>query len=119
MYTVWIAHRDAEKCPLGALAIFFHYIWDYRRIEDELGINWGKNKSWRKVRTQAFTCLIDPDLFDQVRVLFGKQPDAPMSEQGLYKLYVRAFKKAEFKSKIKQHLPRHLMPYRQHELGWV
>jgi hypothetical protein len=49
VYTTFIAHRHPERCPLGALIVYFHYIMDVRKITELMGINWAVNKTWRRV----------------------------------------------------------------------
>lgn len=66
-----------------------------------LDVNWSKNKSWR-----------------QIRILHGvKSPTTPYNEQNLYNLYVKAFSTAGFNSRLKVHLPRHILGYKQEGLG--
>ncbi|KAF9490446.1 hypothetical protein BDN71DRAFT_1490630 [Pleurotus eryngii] len=101
VYTVWMAHRSADLCPIGAFAIYHHYLHDVKQLASSEDIDWTVNKSWR-----------------QVRVLCGpKSPTTPFSDQSLYNLYVRAFEKANFTSRIKAHLPRHLLGFKQEEMG--
>ncbi|KAJ6600862.1 hypothetical protein B0H10DRAFT_1958552 [Mycena sp. CBHHK59/15] len=72
-----------------------------RTITDTLKIDWSVNKSWR-----------------QIRILHGpKSPNTPYNEQNLYNLYCKAYAFAGFSSKMKAHLPRHLLGYRQEALG--
>ncbi|KAJ3966843.1 hypothetical protein EV361DRAFT_540884 [Lentinula raphanica] len=101
-YTTFIAHLHPEQCPLGGFALYFHYLFDYNEgLTEKMDIDWSSNKSWRGVR-----------------VLHGpKSPTTPFSEQSMYNLYVRAFKKAEFDSPVKVHLPRHCLGYRQETMG--
>ncbi|KAJ3776228.1 hypothetical protein FB446DRAFT_683067 [Lentinula raphanica] len=101
-YTTFIAHLHPEQCPLGGFALYFHYLFDYNEgLTEKMDIDWSLNKSWRGIR-----------------VLHGpKSPTTPFSEQSMYNLYVRAFKKAEFDSPVKVHLPRHCLGYRQETMG--
>lgn len=101
VYTVWIGHREPEKCPLGAIILLLHYCMDVRGIERESKIDWAINKSWRRIRL----------------LQNAKNPELPYSEQSLYRLYSQAFKKAGFASRMKQHLARHMLPYAQANLG--
>ncbi|PPQ79199.1 hypothetical protein CVT24_012739, partial [Panaeolus cyanescens] len=101
VYTVFIAHEDPTQCPLGAFAFYHHYIHDVVNIAKALKIDWSLNKSWRAIR-----------------VLHSKKSlSTPYHEQSLYNLYVQAFKKAKFPSKIKVHLPRHMLGYQQEKMG--
>ncbi|KAF8055687.1 hypothetical protein FPV67DRAFT_1741394 [Lyophyllum atratum] len=45
-YTCFIAHRDPIKCPLGAFAIYLHFIHNYARIDEKYNLNYTVNKSW-------------------------------------------------------------------------
>ncbi|TFK72355.1 hypothetical protein BDN72DRAFT_894862 [Pluteus cervinus] len=101
VYTVFISHLKPEHCPLGALAFYHHYLYDVKDIATTLDIDWNVNKSWRTIR-----------------VLHGpKSPRVPYNEQNLYNLYVHAFVKAGFQSRIKAHLPRHMLGYLQESMG--
>ncbi|KAJ7493956.1 hypothetical protein FB451DRAFT_1491519 [Mycena latifolia] len=101
VYSAFIANKNPEMCPLGAFAFYQHYIHDEMDISTVLKIDWSLNKSWR-----------------QIRVLHGpKSPNTPYSEQNLYNLYSRAYASAGFSSKMKAHLPRHLLGYRQEAMG--
>ncbi|KAF8130928.1 hypothetical protein K438DRAFT_1643350, partial [Mycena galopus ATCC 62051] len=111
-YTVFIVHKNPEMCPFGAFAFYHHYIHDEKNITESMKIDWTRNSSWR-----------------QVRILHGpKSPVTPYSDQNLYNLYCRAYASAGFTSRLKAHLPRHLLGYRQEEqrvdpvhtskLGW-
>ncbi|EIW62287.1 uncharacterized protein TRAVEDRAFT_35644 [Trametes versicolor FP-101664 SS1] len=99
-YTCWIAHRDPHQCPLGALTFLLHFVHDQYELGRKLDIQWTVNKTWR-----------------QVRLIFGSSPNTPYNEHNLYNLYCQAFKKAEFESGIKAHLPRHILGYQQERLG--
>ncbi|KAI1784808.1 hypothetical protein LXA43DRAFT_873014, partial [Ganoderma leucocontextum] len=99
-YICWIAHRSPLQCPFGALAFLLHFLYDQYRLGEKLDINWDVNKSWR-----------------QVRFIFGSSPNVPYNEHNLYNLYCQAFKKADFESGIKAHLPRHELGYLQEQLG--
>ncbi|CAK5268920.1 unnamed protein product [Mycena citricolor] len=100
-YTVFVAHRNPAKCPLGAFAIYFHWLYDSKALLDLVDINWEKNSSWRKIF-----------------LLHGpSSPDTPFNQQSLYKLYAKAFDVANFESRIKQHLARHLLGYDQAKMN--
>ncbi|KAJ7679310.1 hypothetical protein DFH06DRAFT_974792 [Mycena polygramma] len=100
-YSVFIANIKPEMCPLGGFAFYFHYIYDEKKIVETLNLDYTINKSWRAVR-----------------VLHGpKSPTTPFNEGNLYNLYCKAYAHAGFKSRLKAHLPRHLLGYRQQELG--
>ncbi|KAJ7934437.1 hypothetical protein B0H13DRAFT_1591571 [Mycena leptocephala] len=101
VYSVFIANLKPEMCPLGAFAFYLHYIYDEKKIIDTMELDYTVNKSWRGVR-----------------VLHGpKSPTTPFNEQNLYNLYCRAYARAGFKSRLKAHLPRHLLGYRQEAVG--
>ncbi|KAF7371838.1 hypothetical protein MVEN_00040600 [Mycena venus] len=112
-YSAFVANKNPEMCPLGAFAFYHHYIHDVVDISAKLKIDWSVNKSWR-----------------QIRVLHGpKSPNTPYNEQNLYNLYCKAYIKAGFSARLKAHLPRHLLGYKQEQmnvdkadtskLGWV
>ncbi|KAK7014627.1 hypothetical protein R3P38DRAFT_3205541 [Favolaschia claudopus] len=112
-YSVFVAHKNPEICAMGAFAFYHHYMHDVLGLTEKLRVDWAWNKSWR-----------------QVRVLHGQSsPNTPYSEQALYNLYCRAFQHAGFNSRMKAHLPRHLLGYKQEnmnvdsadtaQLGWV
>ncbi|KAK7007235.1 hypothetical protein R3P38DRAFT_2554066, partial [Favolaschia claudopus] len=112
-YSVFVAHKNPEVCSMGAFAFYHHWIHDVLNLTAKLKVDWAWNKSWR-----------------QARVLHGpNSPNTPYSEQALYNLYCRAFQHANFNSRMKAHLPRHLLGYKQEamnvdsadtaQLGWV
>ncbi|KAF9018376.1 hypothetical protein BDZ89DRAFT_1073960 [Hymenopellis radicata] len=100
VYTVFVAHRDAESCPLGALAIYLHYLLDYYRLGDKMEIDWTRNRDWR-----------------QVRVLHASTPTIPYNESCMYNLYKGTLERAEVVLHSKVHLARHLLPYKQEQMG--
>ncbi|KAJ7154733.1 hypothetical protein C8R46DRAFT_442730 [Mycena filopes] len=111
-YSAFIAHKNPEMCSLGAFAMYQHYLHDEKQLTKTLNIDWLRNSSWRNIR-----------------VLHGPKSFAtPYNEQNLYNLYCRAYKFAGFSTRLKAHLPRHLLGYRQEEqrvdgtdtakLGW-
>ncbi|KAI1782341.1 hypothetical protein LXA43DRAFT_1051604 [Ganoderma leucocontextum] len=99
-YICWIAHRNPLQCPFGALAFLLHFLYDQYGLGEKLDIKWDINKSWR-----------------QIRLIFGSSLNCPYNEHNLYNLYCQAFKKADFESGIKAHLPRHELGYLQEQLG--
>ncbi|KAH9832021.1 uncharacterized protein C8Q71DRAFT_840905 [Rhodofomes roseus] len=99
-YRVWMAHENPLMCPLGALAMHFHQLFDHFRLAEKLDIDWLVNKTWR-----------------QVRLIWGSSPTKTYTDSNLHNLYAKAFKKADFESTIKAHLPRHLIGYMQERFG--
>lgn len=117
MYTTLIAHRKPLKCPLGALAFYFHYIHDVVDLTSKLNIDWTVNKTWWQVNN-VFHCYSDWPR--QVRLLHSsKSPTVPFSDHSLLNLFTKAFSRANFESHMKVHLARHLLGYQQEWLGWV
>ncbi|KAJ7867002.1 hypothetical protein B0H14DRAFT_2732146 [Mycena olivaceomarginata] len=100
-YSAFVANKNPEVCPLGAFAFYHHYIHDVMEITSKLKIDWSVNKSWRQIRV-----LHEP-----------KSPNTPYNEQNLYNIYSRAFVWAGFSSRMKAHLPRHLLGYKQEKMG--
>lgn len=101
VYLVFIAHLRPEMCPLSTFVFYHHYLHNVKDIAKLLKIDWSVNKSW---------C--------QIHVLHGpKSPTTPYAEQNLYNLYVQAFSKAGFDSRMKVHLPRHILGYKQEAMG--
>jgi hypothetical protein len=88
-------------------------------VTSKLKIDWSINKSWRQV--SGFSGPSQSHLIQrQIRVLHGpKSPNTPYNEQNLYNLYCRAFVHAGFSSRMKAHLPRHLLGYKQEKMGCV
>ncbi|KAF8517098.1 hypothetical protein JB92DRAFT_3307239, partial [Gautieria morchelliformis] len=101
-YSTWITHRDPLQCPLGAMVFYHHYLHDVYQLSTKLDIDWSVNKNWRNVR-----------------VLVSSSPTAPYNESNLYNLYCQAYKKANFVSNIKVHLPRHLLGYLQEKMAYT
>ncbi|KAJ6453900.1 hypothetical protein C8R47DRAFT_934035, partial [Mycena vitilis] len=101
VYSAFIANKNPEMCPLGAFAFYHHYLHDVFDVSAKLKIDWAVNKSWR-----------------QVRVLHGPtSPNTPYNEQNLYNLFCRDYSVAGFSARMKAHLPRHLLGYRQEAMG--
>ncbi|CAK5271696.1 unnamed protein product [Mycena citricolor] len=100
-YTVFIAHRDPTKCPLGAFAMYFHWLYDQKELLHVLDIDWEKSTSWRGI------FLLHGPSF----------PDTAFNQQSLYNLYAKAFDVAGFESRVKAHLPRHLLGYDQAKMN--
>ena len=48
-YTAFIAHRNPVMCPLGAIAIYLHWLHDYYKLTEHIDIDWAQNSSWCKV----------------------------------------------------------------------
>ncbi|KAJ7027044.1 hypothetical protein C8F04DRAFT_1399692 [Mycena alexandri] len=101
VYSTFIANAKPEMCPLGGFAFYFHYIYDEKKIIDTMKLDYKINKSWR-----------------QIRVLHGpKSPTTPFNEQNFYNLISKAYVHAGFTSRLKAHLARHLLGYRQESMG--
>jgi hypothetical protein len=49
VYSTLVAHKDPTKCPLGALAFYFHWLYDEYGLTEKMDIDWSVNKSWRGV----------------------------------------------------------------------
>jgi hypothetical protein len=56
-YSTFIAHRNPEMCPLGAMAIYHHYLHDYYKLSEKMDIDWARNSSWRQV-SYIFGCIL-------------------------------------------------------------
>lgn len=56
LLTSFIAHRKPEMCPIGALAILHHYLYDVRNLATMEQIDWSLNKSWRQVCWTRLKC---------------------------------------------------------------
>jgi hypothetical protein len=95
-YTTLIAHRDPLRCPLVALGMYIHWVFDHFQLAIKHKIDWTKNSSWRGFR-----------------LLFGQEPEAGLNSSNHYNVFVQAFAKAGFSSQMKQHLPRHLLGFFQ------
>ncbi|KAJ7756996.1 hypothetical protein B0H16DRAFT_1314634 [Mycena metata] len=109
-YSTFIANKNPQMCPLGAFAIYHHYIHDEKAITKN--VDWLRNSSWR-----------------DIRILHGpKSPATPYNEQNFYNLICRAYLAVGFTTRLKAHLARHMLGYRQEEqrvdsndtakLGW-
>ncbi|KIM75214.1 hypothetical protein PILCRDRAFT_49321, partial [Piloderma croceum F 1598] len=101
-YTAFIAHRNPIMCPMGAIAIYLHWLHDYYKLAEHVDIDWAQNSSWRKAR-----------------FVFGASPTKLYTDSSLYNLYGHAYKQAGFESSMKAHYARHMLGYRQARLGSV
>ncbi|KAG6848859.1 hypothetical protein H0H93_013373 [Arthromyces matolae] len=99
-YTCFIAARDPVKCPLGAFALYLHFIHDYAKIDEKYDIDYMINKSWRSVF-----------------LIHGASAVVPYNEHALQNLFVLAYKKAGIDSRLKAHLARHMLGYLQEKMG--
>lgn len=115
-----MAHENPLMCPLGALAMHFHQLFDHFGLAEKLDIDWQVNKTWRQVwwlrYYDSMMCLMSNT---QVRLIWGSSPTKTYTDSNLHNLYAKAFKKADFESGIKAHLPRHLIGYMQERYGYV
>jgi hypothetical protein len=57
-YTTFIAHRNPEVCPLGAMAFYFHWLHDLYDLPKRISIDWESNKSWRNLPQARATLRI-------------------------------------------------------------
>ncbi|KIJ67371.1 hypothetical protein HYDPIDRAFT_108106 [Hydnomerulius pinastri MD-312] len=58
VYTTFIAHRD----PLGAIAIYLHYMFNYYKLEEKMNFDWIFNKSWRGASSVSVLSVGSPQL---------------------------------------------------------
>jgi hypothetical protein len=117
-YTSFIAHRNPELCPLGAFAIYLHYIHDQALIDEKYNLDYKVNKSWRPVCD--YCCMFTNDglkMSGQVRLIHGSSAIVPYNETALQNLFVQSYKKAGVKSRLKAHLARHMLGYHQEKMG--
>ncbi|KAG6908224.1 hypothetical protein DXG01_005696 [Tephrocybe rancida] len=99
-YTCFIAAQDPVKCPLGAFALYLHFIHDYAEIDKKYNIDYSVNKSWHLVY-----------------LIHGSSAVVPYNEHGLQNLFVLSYKKAGIDSRLKAHLARHMLGYLQEKMG--
>jgi hypothetical protein len=109
-----------EMCPLGAIALYLHWLYDEKQLTSVMEIDWAINKSWRQVSRVFSSSPHHPYLIHiQVRILHGpKAATVPFNEQSLYNLYCKVYVAAGFNSRLKAHLPRHLLGYKQAEMKY-
>ncbi|KAJ7198510.1 hypothetical protein GGX14DRAFT_374030, partial [Mycena pura] len=102
-YSVFAPHKDGSQCAVGAFAFYLHFLFDVYHIIEKMQIDFTQNSSWR-----------------QIWLLHSrKSPTIPFSEPSLNNVYTSAFKVANFESRIKAHLPRHLLGYKQEQFSCV
>ncbi|KAJ3823193.1 hypothetical protein F5880DRAFT_1507166 [Lentinula raphanica] len=98
--STWIPHQDPLWDAIGSILQKLHWLFDVYKIDTKKEIDWSVNRSW-----------------GQIRMLFGSNPDHTYHSSNLYNIYCQAFEKSGFKSRIKQHLPRKILGYRQEDMG--
>ncbi|KAJ3769609.1 hypothetical protein FB446DRAFT_706117 [Lentinula raphanica] len=98
--STWIPHQDPLWDAIGSILRKLHWLFDVYKIDTKKEIDWSVNRSW-----------------GQIRMLFGSNPDHTYHSSNLYNIYCQAFEKSGFKSRIKQHLPRKILGYRQEDMG--
>ncbi|EDR04062.1 uncharacterized protein LACBIDRAFT_330862 [Laccaria bicolor S238N-H82] len=99
-YTCFIAHRNPEMCPLGAFALYLHYVHDVANIDSKYNVDYAVNKSWRNLR-----------------LIHGSSATVPYHETALQNLFVQSYRKAGVESNLKAHLARHMLGYHQEKMG--
>ncbi|KAF5373795.1 hypothetical protein D9758_000952 [Tetrapyrgos nigripes] len=100
VYTAFINHRDPEWCPMVSLALLMHWLFDVYDIITKQKIDWTVNKSW-----------------GLIRLIFGDDPTVTYNPHNLYNLFSHTFKSVGLESRMKLHLPRHMLGYRQQNMG--
>jgi len=50
-------------CPMGAIAIYLHWLQDHYKLAERIDINWALNSSWRKVPKACQTICAQTDMF--------------------------------------------------------
>ncbi|KAF9488939.1 hypothetical protein BDN71DRAFT_1512599 [Pleurotus eryngii] len=100
VYMTFVAHRNPEMCPLGALAFYLHYLFDVIDVTTKYSVNYTHNKSWRNLY-----------------LVHGMVANVPYNDTSLINLFGQAYKKVRVHSHLKQHLARHMLGYKQETMG--
>jgi len=109
-------------CPLGAFALYLHYIHDVADVDTKYNIDYTVNKSWHAVSISVFLSheiLALMLVFFQIRLIHGSLATIPYNETALQNLFVQSYKKAGVESNLKAHLAHHMLGYHQERMGFV
>lgn len=105
-------------CPLGALALLLHYLYDVVDIDTKYNIDYTSNRSWRAVSGNQYSHKSGyADPINEIRLIHGSSAKVPYHETALQTLFVHAYKKAGVKHRLKAHLARHMLGYKQEKMG--
>ncbi|KAH9008640.1 hypothetical protein EDB85DRAFT_1835586, partial [Lactarius pseudohatsudake] len=107
-YNFVVPHRDPLRCPVGALAIMFHFMFDQGDLVGKIpGWDWANASSWLRVLTNV----------TQVHLMFGRTVNKPLSGNGLCKMYKVFLDATSVTSNKKAHLARRTVPTIMEDMG--
>ncbi|KAH8995285.1 hypothetical protein EDB86DRAFT_3077787 [Lactarius hatsudake] len=93
-YNFVLPHRDPLRCPIVALAIFLHYVFDQEDLVSKVaGWDWSCAALWRKIN-----------------VIFGKQVGEPSTGDAMRKMFSKFLEHTSIRSEKKLHLARRTVP---------
>jgi hypothetical protein len=120
-YNFVAPHRNPLRCSVGALAIMLHFMFDQGDLISRVpGWDWGNASSWRQVRASScITCKCLLILHNQVRLMFGRTVDKPMTSNGISKMYKGFLDSTTIQSTKKAHLARRAVPTILEDMGYV
>ncbi|KAN0129106.1 hypothetical protein V8E53_013102, partial [Lactarius tabidus] len=100
-YNFVVPHCDPLHCPVGALAIMLHFMFDQGGLVSKIpGWDWAKASSWHGVH-----------------LMFGRAVDKPMSGNGLSKMYKVFLDATSVSSTKTAHLARRAVPTIMEDMG--
>jgi hypothetical protein len=120
-YNFALPHRNPLRCPVGALAIQLHFMFDQEglisRVEDW---DWSRPSTWRKVGAHCISVQrMAAYILFQVMLMFGKTVDTKCTPDALRKMYDKFLDHTTIKSQKKLHLARRTMPAIMEDMGCV
>ncbi|KAH8997105.1 hypothetical protein EDB86DRAFT_2803614, partial [Lactarius hatsudake] len=102
-YNFVLPHRDPLRCPIVALAIFLHYVFDQEDLISKVaGWDWSCAASWRKIN-----------------VIFGKQVGEPSTGDAMRKMFSKFLEHTSIHSEKKLHLARRTVPSLMEDMGVI
>jgi hypothetical protein len=118
-YNFVLPHKNPLRCPVNALALLLHFVFDQSELTDTVeGWDWSRTSTWRKVsgasmpsRSQQLTPL------SQTRLIFGRKIGTPSSGDTLRKMYELFLTTTTVSSSKKLHLARRTVPEVMEDMG--
>ncbi|KAF8964903.1 hypothetical protein BDZ97DRAFT_1918603 [Flammula alnicola] len=93
-YSFTLPHRNPLRCPVGALAILLHFMFDQEKLLSHVpDWDWKNAASWRRVP-----------------LLFGRAVDRPITRDALGHMYSSFLEPTSITSNKKTHLARQSLP---------
>lgn len=114
-YNFVVPHRDPLRCPIGALAIMLHFMFDEKRLASQVaGWDWADASSWCKVCIWPIAACVHrlTSVIRSTSCLVGKSMSRCLG-------MVSHLDKTSVSSNKKAHLARRAIPTIMEDMGCV